>query len=197
MIFQVRSKSGFPFPGSAEVDDWLVARTVFPKFLRIAGIDLNAPLTLCREYHHMRRHGPPYRKIWWLRGKPVNRANARHSGAAPATVSSEWSRFFKSLMRRRIGKAGNNDDLRARRPAATRKNVHGRGVPAVASISVPAFCRRCRCSVPQRSPPDCNNASPRGLPMSLSPNRKAATPAPFICSARIYRAHPTLNFRCR
>ena len=68
-----------------------------------------------------------------------------NSGAAPATVSSELLPIFTSLTRvMRIGKTGSDDDLRARRPAATPKNVHGRGVPAVA-------CSPCRRLPPAHS----------------------------------------------
>ena len=40
------------------------------------------------------------------------------------------------------GRRGSNSDLRVRRPAATPKNVHGRGVPAVACMRCPVDRRR-------------------------------------------------------
>ena len=107
----------------------------------------------------------------------MNRALARDSGAAPATVSSEL--FPETSLRPQgLGKTGSRDDLQARRPAATPKNVHGRGVPAVActraGISRRRFCPRLLCPV------ELQRAS-RGPLMSLNlPNAEASASAPLI-----------------
>ena len=111
----------------------------------------------------------------------MNRALPRDSGAAPATVSSELLPTFTSLMRPRIGKTRER-----RRPASqetcrdTEKNVHGRGVPAVACRSMPALAAAHSMQRPLRHPA---STTPRGLPMSnllnlISLEAKAAPLSP-------------------
>ena len=73
----------------------------------------------------------------------MNRAKVRNSGAAPATVSSELLPIFTSLMRRRaLGRPGNDDDLRARRPAATPKKRPRAGCPGGRLQIHAGVCRR-------------------------------------------------------
>src|SRR6185369_15434464 len=82
-------------------------------------------------------------------------------------------------MRSRIGKTGHDADLRARRPAATPTNVHGRGVRRSLAESCRCFAPSIQCSVASRHPAP---TTLRGLPMSqssqlVSPEAKAA---PFL-----------------
>src|SRR6185369_6192880 len=82
-------------------------------------------------------------------------------------------------MRSRIGKTGHDADLRARRPAATPTNVHGRGVRRSLAESCRCFAPGIQCSVAPRHPAP---TTLRGLPMSqssqlVSPEAKAA---PFL-----------------
>src|SRR2546421_1301995 len=98
-------------------------------------------------------------------------------------------------MRPRIGKTGYDADLRARRPAATPKNVHGRGVRRPLAESCRCLAPRIQCSVAPRHPAP---TTLRGLPMSqssqlVSPEAKAA---PFLAlrseSSAAPRAQPPM-----
>jgi len=75
-----------------------------------------------------------------------------HAGAAPATVSEECNPL-KSLPVEGVGRPDCRSDSRARRPALTQGNVHGRGVPvcrlqALAQCHVASACVQPDSAVP-------------------------------------------------
>ncbi len=108
-----------------------------------------------------------------------------HSGAAPATVSREF--LPNDVTGLRAGKTGSDDDLRARRPAATPERPWA-GCPSgrlQACRHVPPVCR----PAPMSMPPSINKRAHHTGSMSMSPTLSNAESA----SAPIVRIYPEVS----